>query len=145
MGEADRHVQLSQALVVELHAVPLPVGGRAPPQVHPDVEDPSPRTADQLGHALAELQVQSPQHPAGRAGVVVLDEGLGRGDPQLLVPAVAIGLHEEAPLVGVDVGLDRDEAGDGCGLDLHRTPEPSRPARTRRRSRPAALGDGWGD
>ena len=56
--------------------------------------------------------------PAG-AGVVVLDELLLCGDAGVGVPLAAVGLGEEAALVGEDRGLEDRQAGEGGWDRLH--------------------------
>jgi hypothetical protein len=111
------------ALVVELVALPLAERGRVAPQVDGDVPDAPPRAADQLrlsGEVV--LEVQPAQDPGARAGVVVLDE-VG-GDPGRAPRLGAVGLDEEAAVVAVDVGLERDDALELALEDLHANSDP---------------------
>src|SRR5437899_4503226 len=69
MGEAGRGVQRTQALIIELHGLPLRVRGRAAAQIDGDVEYPPARAADQLAQAGPYLEVQAPHDPARGARV----------------------------------------------------------------------------
>ncbi len=51
--------------------------------------------------------------------MVVLDELLPRGDARLGVPLAAVGLAEEAPLVGEDPRLEDRQAGEASGDRVH--------------------------
>jgi 4'-phosphopantetheinyl transferase len=123
VGEADRHIELAHALVVELHGLPFAVCGRAAAQVHHHVDYPSPPAAHELGHARAHLEVHPAQHAAGGARVVLLHErlvlGQALGQARGRVPPPAICLCEEPALVAVDSGLDDDWAGEANSEDAH--------------------------
>src|SRR6476661_3934402 len=64
--------ELAMLDVVEVVALPAPVGGGVRPEVHGDVEDPAASAANQL--CLTALQVKPAQHSGGGAAVVLLDE-----------------------------------------------------------------------
>ena len=119
MGEADGDVEHAHALVVELDPLPLAVRGRAATQVDVDVEDPPARAAHELGDAGADVEVHPPHDAFARTGVVVLDELLPRGNARLGVPLAAVGLAEEAALVGEDRRLEDRQAGEAGGDRLH--------------------------
>ena len=71
---------------VELHPVPLTVCGRSFAQIDRHVEDAPARTAHQLPHAVADMEVQTSHDPAQRPRVVVLHELVIWRYPQLGVP-----------------------------------------------------------
>src|SRR5271165_816167 len=119
VSEADRQVELAHALLVELHRLPLGVCGRAPAQVHRDVEDAPPRAAHELGNAGADVEVHAAHDAVAGMRMVVLNEPLVGWDAQLRVPLKSVGLAEEAPLVAVDVRLDEDQAGEAGGQGAH--------------------------
>ena len=121
VAEADRHVELAVALVVEDVALPLPEGRRAPAQVDGDVEDLAPGAADQLRLAGLGLEVDPPQRRPRGARVVVLDEL--DVDPQLGPGVAAVGLDHEAALVAVDLGLEQHDP-----LELGRDPLRHQPS-----------------
>ena len=60
------------------------------------------------------------QHPARRTRVIVLHEALTLGQPQLLVPFAAVGLTEEAAIVGERRRLDGRQPGQTGRKDTHR-------------------------
>ena len=108
MREADRDEELAVALVVELVALPLPVGRRVAAQVDRDVPDPPPQAADQLRLAGLGLEVEPAQDAAPEREWLSWTNSTST--PSSRQRVVAEGLDQEAALVAVDLGLDQDEA-----------------------------------
>src|SRR5690606_12432392 len=63
------------------------------------------------------LQVQSPQDPPARTGQVVLDESWA--DAVFGIPALGVGLAEEASRVAVNPGFDDHHPGQPGLHDVH--------------------------
>ena len=95
------------------------VRGRAAAQVDDHVEDPPARAAHELGDAGADVEVHAAHDAARGAGVVVLDEALLGRDAGGGVPLQAVGLAEEAALVGEDARLEDHGTGEAGGDDVH--------------------------
>ena len=70
---------------------------------------------------LVDLVVEAAEDVAGRAGVVVLDEGAG-AVCHVTEFVFAEGLHEEAAGVGMDRGFEDEDVGDAGGDDNHSRP-----------------------
>src|SRR6185312_4093033 len=97
--------ELPVTLVVELMALPLPVGGRVAAQIHGYVPDPAPQAPDELRLSGDGLKVEPAKNVARGPGVVVLNEV--DADAELAPGIVPKGLHQESAVVPVDVGLDQ--------------------------------------
>ena len=108
VGEPRRDEHLAEVVCPERGGRPFAEGGGAGADVDGDVEDLAPQHADQLALGFAELRVQAAQRATGRAGLVVLDEGVG--DPRLAILALVERLQEVPAGVPEHLGLDHEDA-----------------------------------
>ena len=74
MAEADRNEELAVALVVELVALPLPVGRRVAAEVDGDVPDRAAQQRTSFAWPGVVWKCRPRRIPARRARVVLLDE-----------------------------------------------------------------------
>lgn len=107
VGKAFGDAEHLLILGAEGHAHPLAIGGGAGAAVYSYVVDLSHGHPDQLALGVLLLEVQAPEDPPGAAALVVLDEGLvdARGGEVVQL----VGLHEVAPVVTEDLGLNDDD------------------------------------
>ena len=93
----------------EQNANPLPEGRGPYPNIHCDVQHFTLHHPAQLGLRVSELIVQTAQHSARRARMIVLYELVL--DASVLQHISAIGFHEKATRVFVDSRPDHEHAG----------------------------------
>jgi hypothetical protein len=122
--EAFRDPELAPVGLGQLHAHPLPAGGRAGAQVDRHVPGRAAHDADQLALGVRDgLVVQPAQHAGPGARVVVLHEGRRRRQAQGRQRGLEAGLverfHEPASLVVEDLRLDDHDGADPRGHQAH--------------------------
>ena len=109
MAKSGRHEQLLAIFGAQLHRNVLAQRRRTHPQIDCDVEDAANGAANKLELGLRRaLVVNSAQHTAGRAAMVILhkvDVQAQGGEPIL-----SIALVEEAPRVAKSARLEDDDA-----------------------------------
>ena len=106
MGKANGNVKLVAGFSRQFCRNMLTVGGRAPPDVHCNIENPSPQHAYQLGLCRRrKLEMQPAQRARPfRAGLVVLDEAAG--DADVAQPLLVEGFAEPATGIHMPLGSD---------------------------------------
>src|SRR5664280_224559 len=118
MGKPGWNIKLPLAVGREIHAVPLPEGAGAAPDVHRDVEDLALPDRDQFPLGQWILEMQSAQRTALGKGEIVLDE---RGaDSRFAIPSFIPRFQEKSPMVTVNIRFDDQEAFQSAVDDLHR-------------------------
>src|SRR5690349_19733593 len=97
--------------------MPLSKGVRAVAHVDGDIEDDTAYYSYKLSLWLLLLIVQAAQHPPGRSGVIILPEN--GGQPMLDELPFVECFEKESTLVGKDLRLDEEHAGQIRFFDLH--------------------------
>ena len=87
-----RNKKLLFILCRQIHAIPLPIGGRTFSDVHSHIIDLSAHHTHQFILGIVNLEMQAAQHALSGTGLVVLYKFLG--DSCLFIIVVIIGFHK---------------------------------------------------
>ena len=108
MRKAPRHEELPFVVPRELHRDVSPERGRAPADVHSDVQHAAPDNAHQLRLCMRPpLEVKTAKNAVLRHRFVVLHEPHGAYEP--VEGLLRIALEKIAPLVSEDIGFEEDD------------------------------------
>ena len=110
VGKALRHVKLLLVFRGKQHAVPLPIGVAALPQIHGNVVNLAADHPHQLALGVFLLKMKASEHTLFRLALVVLDKHHIQAGGFKIV--IIIGLHEIASVVAEHLRLYHDKAFD---------------------------------
>jgi hypothetical protein len=115
--ESFGNIQLVLVLIRQDGTRPLTKMGRAATNVHDHVKDLPFQCLYEFGLGTGILEVETPESASNRKRHVVLHKRTINS--AVFVPYMMVGLHEEAALVGVDIGRDLYDSGKFCRDDVH--------------------------